>query len=76
MLQKQVAGQLRVSREYYAHIECGKVIPSLSLLAKMSIELNLEINFTMLPNGDDASPIRKRNYCTVQVAKASKLLTD
>ena len=76
LLQKQIAGQLGVSREYYARIECGRVIPSLSLLAKMSVELNVEINFTLLPTDGSASRIGKRDYCIVQVGRAKKLLAD
>jgi len=75
-MQKQIADQLGVSREYYARIECGRVIPSLGLLAKMSVELNVEISFVIPSANGSASRLGKEDYCLVQVVKAKKVLAD
>ena len=45
MTQYQVADAVGVSRAYYADVERGRYTPSLKLLSRLSVLLNIDLNF-------------------------------
>ena len=50
--QQQVADESGVSRAYYADVERGRYTPSLKLLSKLGIILNLDLNFLKTNDGN------------------------
>lgn len=50
--QQQVADESGVSRAYYADVERGRYTPSLKLLSKLGIILNLDLNFLKINDGN------------------------
>ncbi len=43
--QQQIADEVEVSRAYYADVERGRYTPSLKVLAKLAVILNIDLNF-------------------------------
>ncbi len=59
--QKEVAGLLGISREYYALIEEGKKLPSPKLLQKIQSHLGITIDFTPPPH------LLRQIHCNVEL---------
>jgi transcriptional regulator with XRE-family HTH domain len=53
--QQQVADEAEVSRPYYADVERGRYTPSLKLLSKLGIILDLDLNFLKQNDGKTSS---------------------
>ena len=51
LLQKEVADLLNISREHYAQIESGKLVPFIKLLRTISKKLRLDINIHVAHGG-------------------------
>ena len=52
MTQYQVADAVGVSRAYYADVERGRYTPSLKLLSRLSVLLNIDLNFLKKNDGN------------------------
>ena len=53
--QQQVADEAEVSRPYSADVERGRYTPSLKLLSKLGIILDLDLNFLKQNDGKTSS---------------------
>ena len=53
--QQQVADEAEVSHPYYADVERGRYTPSLKLLSKLGIILDLDLNFLKQNDGKTSS---------------------
>ena len=42
--QSELAEMVEVSSQHISHVECGKTIPSLQLMMKLSVALNADLN--------------------------------
>ena len=55
MTQYQVADAVGVSRAYYADVERGRYTPSLKLLSRLSVLLNIDLNFLKENDGNTSA---------------------
>lgn len=52
MTQYQIADAVGVSRAYYADVERGRYTPSLKLLSRLAVLLNIDLNFLKENDGN------------------------
>ncbi len=55
MTQYQIADAVGVSRAYYADVERGRYTPSLKLLLRLSVLLNIDLNFLKQNDGNTSA---------------------
>lgn len=55
MTQYQVADAVGVSRAYYADVERGRYTPSLKLLSRLAVLLDIDLNFLKQNDGNTST---------------------
>lgn len=55
MTQYQIADAVGVSRAYYADVERGRYTPSLKLLSRLAVLLDIDLNFLKQNDGNTSA---------------------
>lgn len=55
MTQYQIADAVGVSRAYYADVERGRYTPSLKLLSRLAVLLDIDLNFLKQNDGNTST---------------------
>ena len=55
MTQYQIADAVGVSRTYYADVERGRYTPSLKLLSRLAVLLDIDLNFLKQNDGNTSA---------------------